>query len=125
MFCKYMRGTTIATHVSSAAYEGETEPKWLAAAKDTPWLDVSAAVGDDGVVSMVVVNVHQTESQKVEVTGTKPSSGSVQVYSIAGDSWDVTNMAGTENVGIKESVWNGDGVFEFPSFSVTMLRWKP
>ena len=125
LFCKYMRGTTIATHVSSAAYEGETEPKWLAAAKDTPWLDVSAAIGDDGVVSMVVVNVHQTESQKVEVTGTKPSSGSVQVYSIAGDSWDVTNMAGTENVGIKESVWNGDGVFEFPSFSVTMLRWKP
>jgi alpha-N-arabinofuranosidase len=37
----------------------------------------------------------------------------------------VTNMAGTEKVGIEESEWNGDGVFEFPSFSITMLRWKP
>jgi alpha-N-arabinofuranosidase len=125
LFCKYMRGCTIATHVSSGAYEGETEPKWLRSAMDTPWLDVSASIGDDGVVSMVVVNVHQTESQKVEVVGSKPSSEKVQVYSITGDSWNVNNMDGSEKVGIKESEWNGEGSFEFPSFSITMLRWKP
>jgi alpha-N-arabinofuranosidase len=69
--------------------------------------------------------VHQTESQKVEVIGSKPSSEKVQVYSITGDSWNVNNMGGSEKVGIKESEWNGEGSFEFPSFSVTMLRWKP
>ncbi|KAK3669659.1 hypothetical protein LTR78_010476 [Recurvomyces mirabilis] len=40
LFCKYMRGWTVATHVSGGAYEGETELKWIRATVDTPWLDV-------------------------------------------------------------------------------------
>ncbi|SMQ49923.1 unnamed protein product [Zymoseptoria tritici ST99CH_3D7] len=114
LFCKYMRGTFIAAHVSCSAYEGETEPKWMRAACDTPWLDVSAAQSDDGWMSMVVVNVHLEESFEVELDGISQVSGeAVQVHSIT---------QGT--VGIDERDWDGQGNFSFPKSSITMLRWK-
>lgn len=122
LFSKYMRGTTIATHVSCGCYKGETEPKWLRAAGDTPWLDVSAAVGDDGWVSLVVVNVNTTESFDVEMEGVP--AGDVDVYTVTGEKWDVVNTAEAQSVGIVESKWEGNGVFQFPKMSMTMLRWR-
>ena len=124
LFCKYMRGWTIASHVSSPAYEGATEPAWMRAAVDTPWLDVSAVVSDDGWVSMVVVNVHQTNGFEVELDGVA-SSGKVQVHTITGSKWDVVNTDAEQAVGIKESEWDGKGKFDFQRMSATMLRWKP
>lgn len=124
LFSNYMRGWTVPTHVSSAAYEGETEPKWIQSTIDTPYLDVSATVNAEGMASMVVVNVHQTEANEVDLTGVKPSSGGVKVYSVTGESWNVTNTSGREKVAIKESEWDGNGKFKFPAFSITMLRWK-
>lgn len=122
LFSKYMRGTTIATHVSCKSYEGETEPKWLRAAGDTPWLDVSAVAADDGWINLVVVNVHTTESFEVELEGI--SAAEVDVYTVTGDSWDVVNTAEVGRVRIAESKWEGKGAFQFPRMSMTMLRWK-
>lgn len=122
LFSKYMRGTTIATHVSCEVYEGETEPKWLRAAGETPWLDVSAAVGEDGWFSLVVVNAHTTESFEVDLEGIP--AGEVTVYTVSGEKWDVVNTKEAEKVGIVESKWEGRGAFNFPRMSMTMLRWK-
>ncbi|KAK4508499.1 hypothetical protein PRZ48_002238 [Zasmidium cellare] len=122
LFSKYMRGWTIATHVSCESYEGETEPKWLRAATDTPWLDVSATVNEDGWVSLMVVNVHLTESFDVELQGVK--DGAVKVYTVAGKEWDAVNTSEQEPIGIQESEWDGKGLYKFPSLSITMLRWK-
>jgi len=126
LFCQYMRGWTVATHVSSPAYEGATEPAWMQSTVDTPWLDVSAVVGDDGWVSMVVVNVHLTETFEVELEGVKAAGGEkVRTYVVTGEKWDVVNTEKEQNVGIQEGEWDGEGKFAFKRMSVTMLRWKP
>jgi alpha-N-arabinofuranosidase len=57
LFSKYMRGWTVAVNVRCGEYEGETEPKWIRGTIETPWLDVSATINEEGVVSMAVVNV--------------------------------------------------------------------
>ena len=124
LFSKYMRGWTIATHVSSEAYEGETEPKWIRAAVETPWLDVSATINEEGWVSLVVVNSNQTEGYEIELDGVQPSDGKVKTYLVAADSWDVVNMDGAENVKIKEDDWDGKGKVTFRPFSICMLRWR-
>lgn len=126
LFCKYMRGWTIATHVSSPAYEGPTEPAWLQAAAVIPWLDVSATINEEGWVSMVVINLHPTENFEVDVEGVKAGRGEkVKVYTVTGEKWDVTNTSEKQSVGIEESEWDGEGKFKFPRMSVVMLRWKP
>jgi alpha-N-arabinofuranosidase len=123
LFCKYMRGHTVATHVSCPAYDGETEPKWLRGAGDTPWLDVSAALGADGWMSMVVVNVHLEQDFAVALEGV---GGKVNVYTVTGERWDVVNTAKAQKVGVVESEWNGrGGEFVFPKMSMTLLRWIP
>ncbi|KAK3049978.1 hypothetical protein LTR09_008898 [Extremus antarcticus] len=99
LFSRYMRGHTIATHTSSSCYEGETEPKWLKSAGETPWLDVSATVGEDGSVNLVVVNVHPDESFEVELDGMKGDNRSVEAYTVTGDRWEVVNTAEKEEVG--------------------------
>jgi alpha-L-arabinofuranosidase len=124
LFAKYMRGWTVATHVSSAAYEGVTEPKWIRAAVDTPWLDVSATVSNDGYVNLAVVNVHPTESFDIDVGGIQVSEGIGRKFVVTGERWDVVNVDGTENVGIEESEWNGKGKVRFVKQSMTLLRWK-
>ncbi|KAK3698219.1 hypothetical protein LTR37_017044 [Vermiconidia calcicola] len=124
LFSKYMRGWTVATHVSCSTYEGETSPPWMRAAVDTPWLDVSATVNDEGWVSMVVVNSHLTESFAVDLDGVANGEKSIHVSTITADKWDAVNTAEEEMVGIKESSCKGDGRFEFPNMSITMLRWR-
>lgn len=121
LFCKYMRGYTVATHVACATYEGETSPPWLRAAMDTPWMDVSATIDEDGWVSLVVVNVHPTECFEVALEGV---GSHVKVYTITGSKWDAVNMMGDERIGIDEMEWHGKGRYSFSNMSVTMLRWK-
>ncbi|KAK3074401.1 hypothetical protein LTR53_003195 [Teratosphaeriaceae sp. CCFEE 6253] len=125
LFCKYMRGTMIATHVSCGAYEGPTTPAWQQSTVDSPWLDVSATLSDDGWISMAVVNVHQSEAFDVELDGIKCEGGSVKKYLITGAKWDVVNVENDQQVGIEESEWDGKGKCRFPRMSVTMLRWRP
>lgn len=128
LFCKYMRGWTIATHVSCGSYEGTTEPQWMRAAVDTPWLDVSATLSDDGWVSLAVVNVHSTETFATLLDGMSDrgqgQNDDIEVYRISGADWGVTNSAERETVRIKASRWDGQGAFDFTRRSVTMLRWN-
>lgn len=122
LFSKYMRGHTIRVHVSCPEYEGPTEPAWLRGTCDTPWLDVSASIGEDGWVSVVVVNVNDTQSYKTNLEGIKSSN--VDVYVVSGSDVNVINTEQRQEVGIKESKWDSKGLFEFPKHSMTMLRWK-
>ena len=121
LFSKYMRGWTVAAHVACGAYEGETDPAWLRNTKDTPWLDVSASVGDDGFVNVAVVNVHETKDFKSKIEGV---NGPVNIYTVSGAEVTVTNMRGKQEVGIEESSWDGTGHYVFPKHSLTLLRWK-
>lgn len=121
LFCKYMRGHTIAVNLCCAEYEGPTQPDWIRGATETPWLDVSATV-KDGIVSMVVVNIHEEKAFMAKLQGI--TSGKVEIFTVTGANLRVVNREGQEEVGIKESSWNGKGTFAFPKHSLTMLRWQ-
>ena len=123
LFCKYMRGQTIAVNVRCGEYEGRTEPQWLRGTMETPWLDVSAALSDDGMVSLVAVNVHEEKEFSTKLEGV--AKGGVKVYTVSGKDVQVVNTEQEQNVTIKESDWDGQGSFTFPKHSMTMLRWKP
>ncbi|KAI6828809.1 putative alpha-L-arabinofuranosidase [Hortaea werneckii] len=124
LFCKYMRGWVVGSHVSCEEYGGATEPQWIQAAKETPWLDVSATINDDGVVSLVVINVNPEKDFEIEVEGVQPKAGSVKRHLITGKSWDVINKNDKQEVGIEESEWDGKGKTVFPKRSMVMLRWQ-
>lgn len=121
LFSKYMRGWTVNAHVSTSVYEGETSLKWIRGVKDTPWLDVSATMGEDGYVNVVVINIHEEQAKEVEITGT---TGEVTVFTITGEHPMVTNMRGREEVGVVESIWTARGLYVFPKHSLTLLRWR-
>ncbi|KAF2762081.1 glycoside hydrolase [Pseudovirgaria hyperparasitica] len=122
LFCKYMRGHTVAVNVKSGEYGGNTEPGWIRGAIETPWLDVSAAVSDDGWVSLAVVNIHDERDFSTDLNGV--DSKEVQVYTVTGKNTGVVNKEGQEEVGLEESTWNGEGQFSFLKHSFTLLRWK-
>lgn len=122
LFSKYMRGHTVAVNVCCSEYDGPTEPAWIRGTIETPWLDVSAALNEDGYLGLAVVNVHDKKDFEVNLEGV--GSTQVQVYTVTGSSPDVTNMEGEQKVGIKESKWDGKGRFVFPKHSFTLLRWK-
>ena len=125
LFSKYMRGWTVATHVSCSSYNGETEPKWMRGTVDTPWLDVSATVDEKNWVSMVVVNIHSSETSSTVLDSFDGFEKDFQVYTVTADSWDAVNTSEKQMVGIEESSGtNSGGSFKFPSKSITMLRWK-
>ena len=123
LFSKYMRGWTLGTHVQCGAYDGETEPAWLQGVLEqgASWLDVSASVSEEGVVSLVVVNVNDQRDYEVEVGGV---GANIAVYTVTGPSVKAVNAAGKEEVGIKETKWDGIGKFKFSRHSMTMLRWQ-
>ncbi|KFA61237.1 hypothetical protein S40285_08873 [Stachybotrys chlorohalonatus IBT 40285] len=123
LFSKYMRGSTVACHVQSAEYEGPTHPEWIRGTIETPWLETSAAVDDDGIVSLVVVNVHETKSFITKIEGMQ-SDTDVTVYTVTGDHVQSTNTEEKQEVGISEKNWRRQDVYEFPKASMTMLRWK-
>ena len=125
LFSKYMKGWTVATHVSCSPYNGETEPKWMRGTVDTPWLDVSATLDENSWVSMVVVNIHPSETFSTVLEGLGGSGKDLKVYSVTADSWDAVNTSEKQLVGIEESKRTEPGdSFDFPSKSITMLRWQ-
>ncbi|KAI0161550.1 glycoside hydrolase superfamily [Xylariaceae sp. FL1272] len=123
LYSKYMRGWTVATHVQSGTYEGETEPKWLQGSLEggAPWLDVSASVDEAGFVSLAVVNINDQEDFKVEVKGV---GRDVTVYSVTAPELKATNTEDKDEVNIAESKWDGQGAFVFSKHTFTLLRWK-
>ncbi|KAL2212069.1 alpha-N-arabinofuranosidase [Sarocladium strictum] len=124
LFCQHMRGTTLQVHLQSGEYEGTTNEAWLRGKLETPWLDVSAAINDEGWVSLVVVNIHDKKTFSTKVDGI-PKGAKVDVYTVTGESLDVTNTAEKTNVEVKESKWEATETYDFPKASMTMLRWKP
>jgi alpha-L-arabinofuranosidase len=124
LFCKFMKGHQIAVHLDCESYTGTTKPEWVRAVKDTPWLDVSATIDDEGQISVCVVNIHAERDMKTEMRGLAGTS--VEVYTVTGANLKVTNMGGKEEVGVKHSSWEpkNDFTFVFPKSSMTMLRWK-
>ena len=124
LFSKHMRGWTVGAHVRAGAYDGETQPGWLRGVLEhgASWLDVSAAVDEDGMVSLVVVNINDQRDYKVDLAGVGKE---VTVYTVTGPSVKSVNEAGKKpEVGIKETTWDGKGKFKFGRHSMTMLRWQ-
>lgn len=123
LFSKYMRGWTVASHVRAGAYEGTTSPAWLQGTLDygASWLDVSASINEDGIVSTVVVNISAEKDFEVDLTGV---TGKVEVYTVTGDNVKVVNTETHEAVTLKESKWDGKGKYTFGKHSITLLRWK-
>jgi len=70
---------------------------------------------------MVVVNVSEDKAFETGIGGVGVN---VQVWTVRGKDVNVTNMDGTEEVGVKESTWDGKGRYRFEKHSMTMLRWK-
>ncbi|KAH8888320.1 Arabinosidase C [Thozetella sp. PMI_491] len=124
LFSKYMRGWTVACHVRAGSYTGPTNPAWIQGTleKGAPWLDVSGSIDEMGVVSLAVVNIHETADLDTELRGVAGSD--VTVYRVTGSSVKAANVAGKEEVSLVEEKWDGKGRFVFPKHSVTMLRWK-
>jgi alpha-N-arabinofuranosidase len=122
LFAKFMRGTSVVVNVRAEEYSGRTNPKWVRGTIETPFLDVSASVSDDGWVSLAVANVSEEKDYEVDLVGVK--EGEVLVYTVGGESVGVVNTEGEQNVGVKESKWDGKGKFRFGKHSFTMVRWK-
>lgn len=121
LFSRFMRGWTVAAHVSCGTYEGETAPRWVRSAKDIPWLDVSAAMGEDGYVNVAVVNIHDLRDFESKVEGILAPAN---VFTVTAADVTATNMKGNEEVRVQESMWDGKGSYVFPKHSFTLLRWK-
>ncbi|KAK8087064.1 hypothetical protein PG994_002038 [Apiospora phragmitis] len=122
LFSRYMRGWTVACHVTAGAYEGPTNPEWLQGTLEhgAPWLDVSASVDEGCMVNLVVVNISETDDFSVDLKGVGQD---VTVLKVTGDNVKVTNIAGEEKVKLTEEKWDGRGKYTFSKHSITMLRW--
>ncbi|KAJ4246570.1 hypothetical protein NW762_013511 [Fusarium torreyae] len=123
LYSKYMRGSTIAVNVRGGEYQGDTQPEWIRGTIETPWLDVSAALDKDGTVNLAVVNIHEEKDFETELKGLTGGK-EVEVHTVSGKDVRVVNTAEKEEVAIKESKWNGEGLLTFPKHSFTLLRWK-
>jgi alpha-N-arabinofuranosidase len=123
LFSKYMRGSTIALNVRCAEYTGRTNPDWVRGTIETPYLDCSASLSDDGHVCLAVVNVHEEKDFATQINGI--AADKVEVWRVTGKGVDEVNTSGTENVtAVQENRWDGKGKFTFPKHSLTLLRWK-
>ena len=122
LFSKYMRGHTIAINVKSPEYTGRTNPNWIRGTIETPYLDACAVAGEDGYTNLAVANVSEDKDFEVDLSGIQADK--VDVHTVTGEHVQVTNTAEDQQVGIKESSWDGKGAFTFPKHSFTLLRWK-
>ena len=122
LFSRYMRGHQIAVNVRAPEYTGQTHPAWIRATMETPFLDCSAARGEDGFVNLAVANLSEEKDYEVALEGLRADK--VEVFTVAGENVHVTNTDGEEKVGIAESAWDGKGKFTFGKHSFTLLRWK-
>lgn len=126
LFSKYMRGKTIGVHVRAGMYEGRTKPEWLRKTDDTPWLDVSCALDDDGWVNLAVVNISEEREWETEILGVSGSGNEVHCFVVGGDCEGVavTNFDGVQRVTVAEGKWDGEGKYGLPKHSFSLLRWK-
>lgn len=122
LFSKYMRGHTIALNVRTPEYAGRTNPEWIRPTIETPFLDCSAAINDDGWVSLAVANLSEEKDYSVKLEGVP--KGEVLVYTVTGENPKVVNTETEQKVGIQETKWDGEGDFLFKKHSLTILRWK-
>lgn len=123
LFSKYMRGHTIALNVRAPEYTGRTNPEWIRSTIETPLLDCSATLGDDGYLNLAVTNISEERDFEVPLEGLKADK--VEVFTVGGENVNVVNTAEEQKVGIQESSWDGKGKFTFGKHSFTLLRWKP
>ena len=122
LFSRYMRGHLLAVNVRCQEYEGPTHPKWIRGTVQTPFLDVSATIDSKGMVSMVIVNIHDEKDFETQLEGV--AAGDVEVYSVTGEHLKVTNTAEKMDVKLEESKWDGKGPFVFRKHSIHLLRWQ-
>ncbi|KIW06501.1 uncharacterized protein PV09_02936 [Verruconis gallopava] len=122
LFSKYMRGTTLSINVACGEYEGPTTPDWIRGTVNTPWLDCSASISDDGWVTLAVVNVHETTTFDTLISGIPENV--IHVYTVTGSHSGAKNTESDTQVAISETQWDGKGKYSFPKHSFTMLRWK-
>ncbi|KAL7267814.1 hypothetical protein RUND412_009584 [Rhizina undulata] len=122
LFAKYMRGATLAVHLSGGAYEGRTNPAWIESTLDVPWLDVSAAKDGDWI-NLAVVNRNAEKDFEVEINGVAKET-EVTTFLVTGSNLEDVNNEGDEKVGLKQSLWFAGGKYKFLKKSFTLLRWK-
>lgn len=120
LFSKYMRGQALSVGVRCGEYQGVTKPDWIRGTIETPWLDVSAALGDDGVVSLAVVNIQEDKAIETQLKGI-PAGAKVEVHLVSGKGV----MEREAGVSTSEITWPEDHSYKFPAASLTMLRYKP
>lgn len=128
LFSKYMRGSTISVHLHSGVYDGPTRPEWVRGTLETPWLDVSAAINGEGIVTLAVVNISASEDIATDIDGISFGNGDgdgVDVYTVAGEGVEVTNTRERQDVSVQKTKWDGRGSYLFPKHSLSMLRWRP
>lgn len=123
LYSKYMRGSTVSVNVRAGEYQGDTQPVWIRGAIETPWLDVSAALDEGGFLNLAVVNIHESNDFETELKGVAGGK-QVEVHTVSGNDVKVVNTENKEEVGIKQTQWDGNGLFKFPKHSLTLLRWK-
>lgn len=124
LFSKYMRGWTIGVHIRGGAYDGETQPAWLQGVLEqgASWLDVSASINEEGVVTLAVVNISETEDFEVKLVG---AGQKIVAYTVSGPSVKSVNAKGKEEVAMQENeLLDHQGKFTFSKHSMTMLRWQ-
>ncbi|OBT56153.1 hypothetical protein VE04_03883 [Pseudogymnoascus sp. 24MN13] len=125
LFSRYMRGWTVHAHIRGGVYTGETEPAWLKGVQEEGinTLDVSAAVGKDGWVSVAVVNMDDNKDVEVDLKIGGAVEGGVETHTVTGENVNVVNTE-EEEVRIAEGTWDGKGKYTFKKHSFTLLRWK-
>jgi len=126
LFSRWMRGWTVGCHVRGGVWRGETEPAWLRGVKEEGIgkLDVSAAIDEEGWVSVVVVNIDEERSVEVDMRLGGNVGSEVRVYTVTGRDVTVVNTEEKEEVAIQEGTWDGEGRYTFGKHSLTMLRWQ-
>lgn len=122
LFSKYMRGHTIALNVRSPEYTGPTKPEWIRGTIETPYLDCSASIDDEGMVTLAVVNISEEKDFSVDLHGV--AKGEVKVYTVGGPGVEAVNTETEQKVGIEDGTWDSVERFVFKKHSLTMLRWK-
>jgi alpha-N-arabinofuranosidase len=78
-------------------------------------------VNEHGVISLVVVNINESTDFEVDLASVGKE---VEVYTITGKDVKAVNVEGEEQVGVKESKWDGQGKYKFAKHSMTLLRWS-
>jgi alpha-N-arabinofuranosidase len=122
LFSKFMRGSALAVHVACAEYEGPTEPAWIRGTVSTPWLDVSASIGEDGMATLAVVNMHRSKAFVTTIEGI-PDGSLMTVHTVTGPHVEAVNTVDQQDVQPTIIHKSSVGSFEFPAHSLTLLCW--